>query len=160
MKLYDQTDFDKSKKEKSGAIRRTLLLMLPFLAAAVAGFMLRMEPLCAACCFLAGAVVIFLYDLRVKPALRYDAYLSEVHSGLTRQTGGALVRIGCDPVYQDGVNFYEVILNIYEDMDEEGERRFLLDEKKEIPQEWLGRDIVVTSHGGYLLEARAVEEKA
>ena len=160
MKLYDQTDFDKSKKEKSGAIRRTLLLMLPFLAVCVAAFVLRIEPLCALGLFLAGAIAIFMYDIRVKPALRYDAYLAEAHSGLTRQTVGALVRIGQDPVYQDGVNFYEVILNIYEDMDEEGERRFLLDEKKEIPQEWLGRDIVVTSHGGYLLEARAVEEKA
>ncbi|MBQ7886427.1 MAG: hypothetical protein IJ313_05985 [Clostridia bacterium] len=160
MKFYGQTDLENSRKEKSAAIMRTLVIMLPFLAAAVVGFMLRMEPLCAACCFLAGAVVIFLYDLRVKPALRYDAYLSEVHSGLTRQTGGALVRIGCDPVYQDGVNFYEVILNIYEDMDEEGERRFLLDAKKEIPGEWLERDVVVTSHGNYLLEARLAEAKA
>ncbi len=160
MKYYDQTDFDKSKKEKSAAIRKTLLFMLPFLAAAVAGFVLRIEPLCALSLFLAGAVVIFLYDLCVKPALRYDAYLAEAHSGLTRQTVGALVRIGQDPVYQDGVNFYEVILNIYEDMDEEGERRFLLDEKKEMPAKWLGRDIVVTSHGSYLLEARAVEEIA
>lgn len=160
MKLYEQTDFDKSKKEKSAALRNTILLMLPFLAAAAAGLALRIEPLCAFGCFAAGAVAIFLYDLRVKPAFRYDAYLAEAHSGLSRQTVGALVRIGKDPVYQDGVNFYEVILNIYEDMDEEGERRFLLDEKKQIPSEWLGRDIVVTSHGSFLLEAYAVEEKA
>lgn len=160
MKYYDQTDFDKSKKEKSTAIRKTLLFMLPFLAVCVAAFVLRIEPLCALGLFLAGAVAIFMYDLRVKPALRYDAYLAEAHSGLTRQTVGALVRIGQDPVYQDGVNFYEVILNIYEDMDEEGERRFLLDEKKEMPADWLGCDIVVTSHGSYLLEARVVEEKA
>ena len=160
MKLYEQTDFDKSKKEKSDALRKTLLFMLPFLAAGIAGFALRIEPLCALGLFLAGAVAIFMYDYRVKPALRYCAYLSEAHSGLTRQTVGALVRIGCDPVYEDGVNFYEVILNIYEDMDEEGERRFLLDAKKALPCEWLGHDIVVTSHGSYLLEARAAETKA
>jgi len=45
-------------------------------------------------------------------------------------------------------------------MDEEGERRFLLDAKKEIPSDWLNRDIVVTSHGTYLLEAYMPEEKA
>ena len=101
-----------------------------------------------------------MYDLRLKPALRYGAYLAEAHSGLTRQTLGALVRIGCDPVYQDGVNFYEVILNIYEDMDEEGERRFLLDVKKEIPAQWIGHDVIVTSHGSFILEACAAEEKA
>ena len=160
MKFYDQTDFDKSKKEKSSSIRFALLLMLPFLAAAVAGFLLRIELMCTAGCILAGAAVIFLYDLRIKPALRYSAFLAEAHSGLTRQTGGALVRIGCDPVYQDGVNFYEIILNIYEDLDEEGERRFLLDAKKEIPGEWLQRDVIVTSHGSYLLEARLAEAKA
>ena len=158
MKFYEQTDLDQSKKEKKAAIGCTLLAMLPFLAMACAGFALRVEWLCAAGCILAGVVVIFLYDWRVKPALRYDAFLTEVHSGLTRQTGGALVRIGVDPVYVDGVDFHEMILNIYEDLDEEGERRFLLDAQREIPAEWLHRDVIVTSHGSYLLEARLATE--
>ena len=158
MKFYDQTDFDTSKKEKRSAILCAIAVMAPFLAAAAAGFALRIEMLCTAGCFLAGAAVIFLYDLRIKPALRYDAFLAEAHSGLTRKTGGALVRIGCDPVYQDGVDFYEIILNIYEDLDEEGERRFLLDAKKEVPADWLNRDVIVTSHGSYLLEARLAKE--
>ncbi len=154
MKFYEQTDLNQSKKEKKAAIGCTLLALLPFLAVACAGFALRVEWLCTAGCILAGAVVIFLYDWRVKPALRYEAFLTEAHSGLTRQTGGALVRIGVDPVYDDGVDFYEIILNIYEDLDEEGERRFLLDARKTIPAEWLHRDVIVTSHGSYLLEAR------
>ena len=70
------------------------------------------------------------------------------------------MRIGSDPVYQDGVNFHEVILNIYEDMAEEGERRFLLDVNKEIPQDWIGQDVVVTSHGSFLLDVAPVEKKA
>ena len=160
MKLYDQQDFDRNKKEKQTALMRTLLFALPFLVLAAEAFVVRIEWLCALGCFAAGAVLIFMYDLRLKPALRYGAYLAEAHSGLTRQTLGALVRIGCDPVYQDGVNFYEVILNIYEDMDEEGERRFLLDVKKEIPAQWIGHDVIVTSHGSFILEACAAEEKA
>ena len=154
MKLYDQTDFDKSRKEKQRSLMQMLLFMLPFLGLAIAAFVLRIEWLCTLGCVAAGAVAIFLYDLRVKPALRYSAYLAEIHSGLTRQTLGTLIRIGRDPVYQDGVNLYEVILNIYEDMDEEGERRFLIDSKKEIPQEWLQCDVIVTSHGSSILEAR------
>lgn len=160
MKLYDQTDFDANRREKRRQIRRALMLALPFFALAIAAFVLRIELLCIAGFVIAGSILIFLYDLRIKPALRYGRYLAEAHSGLTRQTVGALVRIGSDPVYQDGVNFYEVILNIYEDMAEEGERRFLLDVNKEIPQDWIGQDVVVTSHGSFLLDVAPVEKKA
>lgn len=160
MKLYAQTDFDENRQEKRRQITRALALMLPFLAIAAAAFLMRMELLCIAGLVIAGAILIFLYDLRIKPALRYGRYLAEAHSGLSRQTVGALVRIGSDPVYQDGVNFREVILNIYEDMDAEGERRFLLDMKKEIPQDRIGQDVVVTSHGSFLLDAALVEKKA
>ena len=160
MKLYAQTDFDVNKQEKRRQITRALALALPFFLIAVAAFVLRNEPLCIAGFVIAGAILIFLYDLRIKPALRYGRYLAEAHSGLSRQTVGALVRIGSDPTYQDGVNFYEVILNIYEDMAEEGERRFLLDAKKDIPQAWIGQDVVVTSHGSYLLDVAPVEKRA
>lgn len=160
MKLYDQTDFDANRREKRRQIRRALMLALPFFALAIAAFVLRIELLCIAGFVIAGSILIFLYDLRIKPALRYGRYLAEAHSGLTRQTVGALVRIGSDPVYQDGVNFHEVILNIYEDMAEEGERRFLLDVNKEIPQDWIGQDVVVTSHGSFLLDVAPVEKKA
>ena len=160
MKLYAQADFDANRREKRRQIRRALILALPFFAMAIAAFVLRIELLCIAGFVIAGSILIFLYDLRIKPALRYGRYLAEAHSGLTRQTVGALVRIGSDPVYQDGVNFYEVILNIYEDMAEEGERRFLLDVNKEIPQDWIGQDVVVTSHGSFLLDVAPVEKKA
>lgn len=160
MKLYAQTDFDANRQEKRRQIGRALLLALPFFVVAIAAFVLRIELLCIAGFVIAGSILIFLYDLRIKPALRYGRYLAEAHSGLTRQTVGALVRIGSDPVYQDGVNFHEVILNIYEDMAEEGERRFLLDVNKEIPQDWIGQDVVVTSHGSFLLDVAPVEKKA
>ena len=160
MKLYAQADFYANRREKRRQIRRALILALPFFAMAIAAFVLRIELLCIAGFVIAGSILIFLYDLRIKPALRYGRYLAEAHSGLTRQTVGALVRIGSDPVYQDGVNFHEVILNIYEDMAEEGERRFLLDVNKEIPQDWIGQDVVVTSHGSFLLDVAPVEKKA
>lgn len=160
MKLYAQADFDANRREKRRQIRRALILALPFFAMAIAAFVLRIELLCIAGFVIAGSILIFLYDLRIKPALRYGRYLAEAHSGLTRQTVGALVRIGSAPVYQDGVNFHEVILNIYEDMAEEGERRFLLDVNKEIPQDWIGQDVVVTSHGSFLLDVAPVEKKA
>ena len=152
MKLYAQADFDANRREKRRQIRRALILALPFFAMAIAAFVLRIELLCIAGFVIAGSILIFLYDLRIKPALRYGRYLAEAHSGLTRQTVGALVRIGSDPVYTDGVWFYELILNVYEDLSEEGERRFLLDCAKVVPPELMNRDVALTSHGNFVLD--------
>ncbi len=158
MKFYTQADFDVNKAEKKKELVRMALCALPFLAASVAGFVIRNEILCIAGCSLFFSVIIFLYDLRVQPALRYGRHLNEIHSGTSHRTLGALVRLGCDPVYMDGVDFHEVIINIYEDLAEEGERRFLLDVNKQVPSEWMNQDIIVTSHGSYMLEAELASE--
>lgn len=157
MKLYTQADFDQNKAEKRREITKTLLMALPFLIVAIAGFALRIELLCTAGCILFGAVIIFMYDAGISPAVRYGRYLKEVHSGMSRRTLGTLMRIGSDPVYTDGVDFFEVIVNVYEDLSEEGDRRFLLDCKRSLDEAWVGRDVVVTSHGSNLLEAELYE---
>jgi len=130
---------------------RMLLCMLPFLAAAVVTFILRIEPLCITAVAAAACVMLFLWDLRIGPLFRYKAFLKEIQSGLTRETVGALVRVSPDPVYQDGVYSREMIINIYEDMSEEGERRFLLDCNKEFDEGLIGQDVAITSHGSYVL---------
>lgn len=158
MKLYSQADFEQNKRSARAGVSRMLLCALPFLAAAVAGFVLRIQLLCTAGCLLGGGVMILIYDTKVMPQRRYGRHLAEIHSGLTRQTVGAFVRMGTDLVHDIGLDFYEVILNIYEDMDEEGERRFLLDVKKSIDREWIGKDVVVTHHGSYILEIALTEE--
>ena len=153
MKLYSQADFDGNKAYMRQELRFALLCALPFLAVAVAAFLLRIEWLCIAGCMAAGVALILLFDLRIGPAIHYGRFLREIHSGLTRKTLGTLVRMSEDLVYQDHVNAHELIINIYEDLDEEGERRFLLDREKQIPAEWMDKDIVVTSHGSFVLEA-------
>jgi len=158
MKLYDQTDFERNKLEKKQEITRTALFALPFLLVAAAAFVLRIEPLCIVSCFLFGAMIILRWDLRIGPAIHYGRFLEEMHSGLTKKTLGTLVRMGDDLVYQDRVYSHEITINIYEDMDEEGERRFLLDREKDIPRAWMGKDIVITSHGSFVLEAALHQE--
>ena len=153
MKLYSQADFE------AQMIRFALLCALPFFAAAVVSFVLRIEWLCMVCAIACGAALILLYDLRIGPAIHYGRFLREMHSGLTRKTLGTLVRMSDDLVYQDHVYSHEITLNIYEDMDEEGERRFLLDREKELPGEWIGKDVVITSQGSFVLEAQLHEEE-
>lgn len=158
MKLYSQADFDGNKADKQREIRHALLCALPFFAVAVAAFALRIEWLCMAACFVCGALLILLYELRIGPVIHYGRFLREMHSGLTKKTLGTLVRVSDDLVYQDHVYSREITINIYEDMDEEGERRFLLDQEKEFPRDWMGQDIVITSHGSFVLEAQLHQE--
>lgn len=155
--MYSQADFERNSAQIRKEMIRAALFALPFFAGAVAAFIYRVEPVCSACVLIAGAILIFLWDMRIGPLMRYKRYLKEIHSGLSHKTVGTLMSVGADPVYQEGVDLYEVIINIYEDMTEDGERRFLMDCEKSLPGEWKGRDIVVTSHGSYLLDARLNE---
>lgn len=151
---------DKDALINSGRMKKEaakmLLCMLPFLVAAVGTFLLRNEVLCIIAVIAAFSVMIFFWDLRVGPLVRYRAFLREIHSGLTRETVGTLVRVGADLIYQDGVYSREVILNIYEDLSEEGERRFLLDCAKEIDEALVGHDVELTSHGSFVLNIEPI----
>ena len=154
--MYSQKDSQVNSSQIKKEAGRMMLCMLPFLAAAVAMFILRIEVACIAAVIAAAAVMLFLWDLRLGPLFRYKAFLNEIQSGLKRETVGALVRVSPDPVYQDGVYSREIFINIYEDMSEEGERRFLLDCAKEYDESMMGRDVEITSHGSYVLNIQLV----
>lgn len=149
---YAQQDIELNQKRKKKEYLTALGLMLPFLALCAAGFAVRNQALCTAGLMAACAAAIFWGDLRVMPMIRYGRFLKDVTTGLTHKTAGTLVRLGEDDVYEDGVYFHEVIINIYEDMSEEGERRFLLEGTKSVDPSLLGKDVAVTSHGNFVLD--------
>lgn len=157
--MYGQTDFEESGAKVRRETAGMLLAGIPFLALAAAGFVLRIEPLCIAGCILLGALEVFLWDWRVAPERRYRRFLREVTGGLTRRTAGTLVRIGEERVFQDGVWLHELILNVYEDLSEEGERRYLIDCRKPRPDALVGRDVALTTHGSFVLDACPLGEK-
>ena len=156
---YAQQDIELNKKRKRKELLTMLGLMLPFLALCAAGFIARNQVLCTAGLIAACAAAIFWGDLRVAPVMRYGRFLNDVTTGLTRKTAGALVRLGKDEVYEDGVYFHEVILNIYEDMSVEGERRFLLVGTKCVDPARLGKYVAVTSHGNFVLNVEPLGKK-
>ena len=155
--LYSEQDSALNSARMKREMGKIALCALAPLALTVAAFFLRVEWLCMIGCMLTGGVLIFLIDLSVMPLWRYGRFLREITSGLTRRTAGTLVRIGEDMMYTDGVWMRECILNIYEDLSEDGERRFLLDSAKSVPGELIGRDVVLTSHGNTVLDVQAME---
>ena len=157
--MYGQADFEQNGRQQRRVLTVMLLAGVPLLALAAAGFAMRAEALCIAGCILFGAVEVFLWDWRLAPVRRYGRFLREVTSGLTRRTAGMLMRIGEERVYQDGVWLYELILNVYEDLSEEGERRFLLDCQKPRPDALIVSDVALTSHGSFALAIEPLAQK-
>lgn len=155
--LYNEQDWIQNKERLKRELLYMSLATLPFLALAIVAFILRNELFCMAMCFLCGAVIILLTDLRVMPLVRYSHFLKEIAHGLTRCTAGTLVRIGKERIFEEGVWMRECILNVYEDQSEEGERRFLLDCAKEIQHELIGKDVALTSKGNAVVNVQALE---
>ena len=149
--LYTQEDCLENEKRLKREWGRLALCVLPILAASIAGFVLRVQLLAIGGAAAVCGVLIFLIDLKILPLVRYGRFLKEVLSGLRHEMAGTLVRIGEEEVYEDSVYFREIIVNIYEDLAEEGERRFLMGFEKPVPAELLGKDVKVTHHGSYLL---------
>ena len=104
--------------------------------------------------------MIFVGDLFVAPVVRYGKFLRDLFSGLTRKTAGTLVRVGEDDIYENGVIFHEMIVNIYEDMTPEGERRFLIEPAMPLDTALIGRDVAVTSHDKVVLAVEPLGAKA
>lgn len=156
--LYTEADWTRCREETQKTAVFMLLCALPFAVVAAAAFFLRVEILCMAGCFLFGGVLIFLWDMRLSPKLRYGRFLREATSGLTRRTAGTITKLSEERIFEEGLWFYELILNVYEDLSEEGERRYLFDAEKPRPGEFVGRDVALTSHGSFVLGVEPLGE--
>ena len=62
-------------------------------------------------------------------------------------------------IYENGVIFHEMIVNIYEDMTPEGERRFLIEPAMPLDTALIGRDVAVTSHDKVVLAVEPLGAK-
>ncbi|MBQ9010891.1 MAG: hypothetical protein IJ088_16410 [Clostridia bacterium] len=155
--LYQESDY----AENQAAIRRErrifYLLAIPGLLLCVAGFVIRNQILATVGLFLMFAEMIYVYDMRLGPLKKYRTFLEEIRKGMQHDTRGVLIRIGDSPVFTEGVYFREILINIYLDRGEDGERRFLLDWRKPVPEFAVGDYVVVHSHGVYVLGISPLE---
>ncbi len=151
--LYDFTsEIQGARRKTHREILRLLACMAVPLILTVILFSMRMKWPCILTAILTCAVMIFLTDMKLRPALSYEKWLKEISGGRQHDTVGILTCIGEEDVYEDKLCFREVILNIYLDLAEEGERRFLLDSGKSISGELLGQPVRIRSHENYIVD--------
>ncbi|MCL2545437.1 MAG: hypothetical protein FWE77_05900 [Clostridia bacterium] len=145
---------DQDLRQNAAQMRRALLLIglpsLLLLAALVASLAVRAQWLTVLTTIVWGAMVVFLWDMKIAPVRAYRKHLTAVLSGLRRTAEGRVVSFSEEGAYKDGVFFDTLIINGDPKMEPEGERLFYVDRCKERPPLASGDFVRVTSNGNYV----------
>ena len=131
--MYTQQDLEQILAQKK---KRWLLLAIPeaiLIAVLVYSLVIRVEWLTTLTWCLAGGLLIFVYDLTIKPLTCYARHLQGVLQGRTRTLDGIFKRVDAQPSMVDGVSYHGVIVSAGDPADEEDDRLFYFDQEKTFP---------------------------
>ncbi len=145
--MYTEQDLLSINKQLK--TRWTLLgvIALLFVAGIVYSLIIRMEALTAGLTIVLGAILIFVFDLAIKPLHRYAALLRNLLHGRTRQLDCAYLHIDADISLVDGVKYYGMtVLQQDEDGGDPFERLLYWDAQKPIPQLEQGEKLHIVYH--------------
>ncbi len=144
--MYTQSDLEQTLAQKK---KRWMLLAVPeavLVAVIVYSLVIRQEWLTSLTSCVAGALLIFVYDLAIKPLSCYARHLQGVLQGRTRTLEGTFKQLDMQPSVVDGVYYRGMIVSAGDPTDEEDDRLFYYDTEKPLPQLQPGDKLRVTYH--------------
>lgn len=97
-----------------------------------------------------GAALIFLWGMKLSPALAYRKLLQDIAQGTPRTESGMVTVLTDNDTYHEGTTFSILRINVDEKMDPKGERMFYVDGSLPRPAIAAGDAVVITAHGNYL----------
>ena len=156
--LYCESDIALANEVLRKEILRLLVFVCFPLVLTVFFFIRRQKWFCITAAFLFCSTVVFLMDLKVLPAFCYNRWLHEILHERHHETAGTLISIGTDYIFENRLCFKEVMLNEYTNLPQEGERRFLMDAGKSLPQDLIDHTVVITSHETFITGIRLQDE--
>lgn len=101
--------------------------------------------------FVIGAIIIFLWSMKLSPLLAYRRYLRETAGGLTRDVQGIITRMDEDVTFREGLYFYGMIVNVGEPNNPEDERLLYWDAQKPKPAWHTGGSACLRAHGNDII---------
>ena len=128
--MYTQQELDQILAQRK---KRWLLLAIPeviLVACLVYSLVIRVEWLTTLISCIAGGLLIFIYDLALKPLSCYVRHLQGVLQGRTRTLEGIFKRVDMQPSMVDGVAYRGMIVSAGDPADEEDDRLFYFDMEK------------------------------
>lgn len=98
-----------------------------------------------------GGGYLFLRGMKLSPLLCYRRYLREISHGLSHEEEGAVVRFSQQAAFRDGLDFYQLVVNVGDPKDEKDERILYWDASLPRPELAAGERVRVLVHGNELL---------
>ena len=144
--LYTEQDFMDIKRQLRRRAAALAGLSALLLAAVIASFALRRYWLTVALTALLSMLIVFVYDLLIRPVAAYQRHLDQVLHGRVRTATGIVKRVEEKTVMRDGVRFYPVLLNVGPKSEETDDRLFYFDANLPLPAWQIGESITVTAH--------------
>lgn len=112
----------------------------------VYSLIIRMEALTAGLTVLMGALLIFFYDLTIKPLHCYEVFLRNVLYGRTRELDCTYLGVDADPSLVEGVKYYALSLQQLDDEGKPFERMLYWDALRPLPQVSVGDTLHIVYH--------------
>lgn len=116
------------------------------LAGVVYSLIIRSEALTAGLTLLMGALLIFFYDLTIKPLHCYAVLLNNLLHGRTRELDCTFLSADADVSVVDGVKYYALSLEQKDDDGDPFERMLYWDAQKPLPQLEGGERLHIVYH--------------
>lgn len=143
--MYTEEDLNLIRAQQK---RRWLVLgviAVIVLAAIVCSLVIRLEVLTTALTILLGVVLIFGYEMTIRPLYCYAVHLNNTLHGRTRQLDGVFRAVSEDISLVDGVRYHAMTVS-EEEGDEPCDRLFYFDAEKPFPQLADGDRVHVVYH--------------
>lgn len=144
-------------RQQIGKRRAMVFLPAAILAAgAVAAAITRREGLTDLLTILTGALLIFAWDLLLRPLQCYEKHVDQMLHGRLHEAEGVWNGLGEDVSLVDGVRYYPVTLTCEDEPGKPYERLLYYDVEKERPAVFRGQRVRVTYSDRQIAAVKAV----
>lgn len=144
--MYTEEDLTAIRAQQK---KRWLILSIPaavLLAAIVVSLILRMEWLTTTCTILLGCMIIFGYEMLIRPLHCYETHINNALHGRCRELEGEYVSLSEDISVVDGVRYRAMTIREEQQDDDPCDRMLYFDVTKPFPDIAAGRRVRVVFH--------------
>lgn len=144
--MYTENDLEIIRQQQK---KRWIMLTIPavlLLGVVVYSLFIRVEWLTSGATILLGAMLIFFYEMTIKPLRQYETHLDNCLHGRTREVEGTFAELSPDVSVVEGVKYRAMTLLADTETGDPEERLLYFDLNKPFPELAAGQRLHVVYH--------------